>query len=180
MDTIDAILKRKSVRSYKKDQISDKDLETLLEAGKSGPGGGKYHLTVIQKADLIQKINDASKAAMLNSGIEFSVNRASIPGYEPVYGAPTLILLSAGDPNGLANVSCSAENMLVAATALGLGSCYLMSIRGAFGGDAGAAIALECGLPEGNTVFCAVIVGYQDGEAFASPAPKVRTVNFVK
>jgi FMN reductase [NAD(P)H] len=180
MDAINAILKRKSVRSYKKDQITDKDLETILEAGKSGPGGGQYHITVIQKQDLIRKINDATKAAMLGSGIEFSVKRASLPGYEPVYGAPTLILLSAGDPNGLANTSCCAENMLIAATALGLGSCYLMSIRGAFAGDAGAAVARECGLSDGNTVLCAVIVGYQDGEAFASTAPKVRTVNFVK
>ena len=180
MDAIDAILKRKSVRSYKKDQISDKDLETILEAGKSGPGGGQYHLSVIQKADLIQKINDRAKQAMLDSGIEFSVKRASIPGYEPVYGAPTLILLSADNPGGIASTSCSAENMLVAATALGLGSCYLMSIRGAFGGEDGAAVAQACGLPEGNTVFCGVIVGYPDGEKFKSPVPKVRTVNVVK
>ncbi len=180
MDAIEAILKRKSVRSYKKDQIADKALETIIEAGKSGPGGGKYHITVIQKADLIQKINDKAKEAMLNSGMEFSVKRASLPGYEPVYGAPTLILLSAGDQGGVANISCSAENMLVAATALGLGSCYLMSIRGAFGADAGADLAKECGLPEGNMVLCGVIVGYQDGEAFKSPAPKIRTVNYVK
>ena len=45
MNAIDAILKRKSVRSYKKDQISDKELESIVEAGKSGPGGwrGRYH-----------------------------------------------------------------------------------------------------------------------------------------
>ncbi len=180
MDAIDAILKRESVRQYKKDQITDKDLNVILEAGKSGPGGGAYHLTVIQKADLIQKINDKTKEAMLNSGMEFSVKRASTPGYEPVYGAPTLILLSASDPNGIANTSCSAENMLIAATALGLGSCYLMSIRGAFAGEEGAAIAAECGLPEGNTVLCGVIAGYKAGDAFKSPVPKIRTVNTVK
>jgi FMN reductase [NAD(P)H] len=179
MDTIEAILKRKSVRSYKKEQITDKELETVLEAGRSGPGGGAYHISVIQKAELIKKINDTAKAAMLN-GNDFSKQRASLPGYEPVYGAPTLILLSAGDPNGIANTSCCAENMLVAATALGLGSCYLMSVRGAFAGDNGAALLKECGVPEGNQICCAVILGYKAGDAFASTAPKVRTVNYVK
>lgn len=179
MDALEAILKRKSVRSYKKEQITDKELETILEAGKSGPGGGAYHMSVIQKPELLKKINDTTKIAMLNGG-GFMKERASLPGYEPVYGAPTLILLSASDPNGIANTSCSAENMLIAATALGLGSCYLMSVRGAFNGDGGSGLLKECGIPEGNTICCAVIAGYQEGEAFKSPAQKVRTVNYVK
>lgn len=179
MDTLEAILKRKSVRSYKKEQISDKDLEAILEAGKSGPGGGAYHISVIQKSELIQKINDSTKAAML-VGNDFMKQRASLPGYEPIYGAPTLILLSAGDPNGVANTSCAAENMLIAATALGFGSCYLMSPRGAFAGEHGQELMNECGIPEGNAFICAVIVGYKDGDAFTSSAPKVRTVNYVK
>ena len=179
MEALEAILKRKSVRSYKKEQITDSELEAVLEAGKSGPGGGAYHLSVIQVPELIKKINDLTKTAMLAGG-GFGQQRASLPGYEPVYGAPTLVLLSAGDPNGIANTSCCAENMLVAATALGLGSCYLMSMRSAFAGDTGADLLKECGVPEGNTVCCAVILGYQDGEAFKSAAPKVRTVNYVK
>jgi FMN reductase [NAD(P)H] len=179
MDTIEAILKRKSVRSYTNQQISDKDLETILETGKCGPGSGALQLSVIQKPELIQRINDITKAAML-AGEGFMKQRASTPGYEPIYGAPTLILLSAGDPNGMANTSCTAENMLIAATALGLGSCYLMSPRAAFAGDNGAVLMRECGIPEGSTFNCAVIVGYKAGDAFTSPAPKVRTVNYVK
>lgn len=179
MDTIEAIMSRRSVRSYKKDQISDKDLETILEAGKCGPGSGAYHMSVIQKPELIKKINDTTKAAMLG-GNDFMKQRASLPGYEPIYGATTLIMLSAGDPNGVANTSCSAENMLIAATALGLGSCYLMSPRGAFAGEGAAALMTECGIPEGNSFICAVIVGYKEGDAFVSSAPKIRTVNVVK
>lgn len=179
MDALEAIAKRKSVRSYKKEQISDKELEAILEAGKSGPGGGAYHISIIQKPELLKKINDVTKKAMLG-GNDFSKSRASLPGYEPLYGAPTMLILSAGDPNGIANTSCSAENMLIAATALGLGSCYLMSPRGAFAGEEGAALAKECGFPDGYQMNCAVIVGYQDGEAFASSAQKIRTVHYVK
>jgi FMN reductase [NAD(P)H] len=179
MDTLDAIAKRKSVRSYKKEQVSDKDLDAIIEAGKSGPGGGAYHISVIQKPELLQKINDMTKKAMLN-GNDFSKSRASLPGYEPLYGAPTMLILSAADPNGIANTSCSAENMLVAATALGLGSCYLMSPKAAFSGENGAELNKECAIPEGYSFHCAVIVGMRDGEAFASSAQKIRTVSYVK
>lgn len=180
MDTLEAILKRKSVRSYKNEQISEAELKALVDAGMSGPGGGAVHLSVIQKGDLIQRINDITKNAMLNSGVEFSVQRASLPGYEPIYGAPTLILLSAPDPNGAVNCACAAENMLIAATALGLGSCFLMSIRAAFGGENSAALLADCGVPAGNVVCCGVIAGYQDGDRFSSSNRKVRTVNYVK
>lgn len=179
MEALEAILKRKSVRSYKKEQISDTALDAIVEAGKSGPGGGEVYITVIQKAELIQKINDLTKAAMLSGG-GFMKERASLPGYEPVYGAPTLILLTAPDQNGIANCSCAAENMLVAATALGLGSCYLMSPRGAFSSETGPSLLAECGIPENNTFYCGVIVGYQDGDAFSSANRKVRNVNYVK
>lgn len=180
MNAIDAIMKRESVREYTAEQISNADLDTILEAGKSGPGSGAIHMSVIQNPTLLGQLNDAAKSAMLNSGIEFSINRASTPGYEPVYGAPTMIILSASDRSGVPNTSCSAENMLIAATALGLGSCYLMSIRGAFGGDTGQALKQSCGVPDGSDVLCAVITGFKAGDAFKSPAPKIRTVNIVK
>jgi hypothetical protein len=70
--------------------------------------------------------------------------------------------------------------MLIAATALGLVSCYLMSIRGAFAGDEGAAVAADCGLPEGNTIFCGRHRRYQDGDAFKSHRTENQTVHYVK
>ncbi len=180
MDAINAIVQRESVRSYTSEQITDKQLDTILDAGKSGPGSGAIHFSVIQNAALIQTINNTTKQAMLNSGIEFSVQRASTPGYEPVYGAPTLILLSAGDRSAIPNSSCAAENMLIAATALGLGSCFLMSIRAAFAGEIGDELRDKCQVPDGSDVVCGVIVGNKAGDKFKSPAPKVRTVSMIK
>lgn len=180
MNAQDAILARKSVRAYKPEQITDEELKALVEAGLSGPGGGPVHLTVLQNADIIQSINDITKNGMLSSGNDFAVSRASLPGYEPVYGAPTLFLLSAPDANGLANCACAAENILIAATSLGLGSCYLASIRGAFVGDVTPALLRDCGVPEGNAICCGVIAGYPDGDKFSSSNRKVRTVNYVK
>ena len=67
----------------------------------------------------------------------FLENLAAQEGYHPLYGAAALVVLSA--PGGLdekgfnmANVSCAAENMLLAAAGLGLGSCFLMGPMAAF------------------------------------------------
>jgi len=50
---------------------------------------------VIQNTGLRQRINDRALDAMVHSGNEFAQQRASLPGYQPIYGAPVLILLSA-------------------------------------------------------------------------------------
>lgn len=56
---------------------------------------------------------------------------ARTPGYDPVRNARTAIVLSAldgNDPNGfnMANVSCAAENIILTATELGIGSRFAM------------------------------------------------------
>ena len=43
---------------------------------------------------LKQKINDRTLDAMVHSGNEFLQQRASLAGYQPIYGPPVLILLS--------------------------------------------------------------------------------------
>jgi nitroreductase len=77
-----------------------------------------------------------------------------------------LILLSApGDaPFGAVNTALAAENMLLEATGLGLGSCYLVSPTRALNGENNLDLAREAGVPKGYTVQCAVIVGYAASE----------------
>ncbi len=182
MDALQAISKRRSIRSYKSQQIPDSTLEKILAAGSCAPVAGSFQMSVIQKPELLKKINDTTKEAMLSSGIPFSVERASLPGYEPLYGAPTLIALysTEGSPTGAANASCAAENMLIAATALGLGSCYLASPRMAFGGKDGAELAREAGIPEGFSFNCAIIVGYKKDENLFARSREEIKITYVK
>jgi nitroreductase len=63
MDALEAILKRKSVRSYKKEQITDEELKKLVDAGMSGPGGGAVHLTSSKKAGSSGKSTTSPKAS---------------------------------------------------------------------------------------------------------------------
>ena len=60
METLKSISLRKSVRSYKPEQISDAVLENIINAGFKAPvASSKYdslHITVIQNTEIIKKI----------------------------------------------------------------------------------------------------------------------------
>jgi FMN reductase [NAD(P)H] len=162
MNISETILKRKSIRSYMDKPVPADDLEKIIEAGRWAPNAGPYQITVVRNSKLRIRINDRTHEAMIHSGIDFLQQRASLPGYQPLYGAPVLILLSAPDesPYGSVNAALAAQNMLLEATARGLGTCYLVSPSLALNGEKNASLSAEAGIPEGYGFKCAVIIGY--------------------
>ena len=166
MTLSETIMKRKSIRAYQDKPVPGSDLERIIEAGRWAPNAGPFQICVIRNAELRQTINDRTLDAMLHSGIEFLVQRASLPGYQPLYGAPVLILLSAPDksPYGVVNTALAAENMLLEATGLGYGSCFLVSPTLALNGETNLDLARAAGIPEGYRLTCAVIVGFTAAE----------------
>ncbi len=155
MDTLKAIASRKSTRGYKPEQITDHELDTIVSAGATAPiGMGQFesvHMTIIQKADFLHKLS-------LAGGEIFGK-----PGMETLYGAPSLVLISSkpnefGTEVGIANSACMIENMCLAATALGVGSVYIMGAIVAL--NKNAELLAELKLPEGYNPVAAVALGY--------------------
>lgn len=150
-----AIAMRKSTRSYKFEQINDEVLNTIINAGCAAPVGyGAYdtvHLTIIQNPDLLNKI--AKTAADI----------FGTPNTNPLYEAPTLIIIS-GKPNDkfpnaeIANAACIIENMALATTNIGIGSVYLLGIIRAFHEDKALLSSLD--LPENFIPASAIALGY--------------------
>jgi len=62
-ETLKVIKERRSIRSYKKEQIKDEELQAVLEAGSYAPNTGDqaWHFTVIQKKEILEKINYLAK-----------------------------------------------------------------------------------------------------------------------
>ena len=166
MNISEAIAKRQSVRAYFDKPVLTDDLEKIVEAGRWAPNAGPFQISVVHNAGLRQRINNRAHDAMVHSGNEFLQQRASLPRYQPLYGAPVLILLSAPDdaPYSAHNAALAAENMLLEATELGLGSCYLVSPTLALNGKNNRDLAQKAGIPDGYIVQCAVIVGYAAAE----------------
>ncbi|WP_409200832.1 nitroreductase family protein [Methanobrevibacter sp. DSM 116169] len=179
METLDTINKRKSIRGYESKDIEKEKLDTLLDVANKAPNAGPFQLTVIQNKDLLNRINVATKDFMLNSGNEFFESRAKIPGYEPMYGAPCMIIFSAPEEGfGQVNCACSATTMILEATDLDLGSCYVVSPVIALG--ANPELAKKLNLPEGFTPVCGVLLGYANGEGFPSTGrEEVDNINYI-
>lgn len=162
MQVLNAIELRKSVRTYTPKTVETEKMRAIIKAGNLAPVFGRFHMTVIENQQLLQEINDATLDMMKHSGDEFLEKRAATEGYNPLYGAPALIILSApngNDSNGfnMANVSCAAENMIIQATEFGLGSCFVMGPMIAF---ANPALAKKVEIPEKYTPLAGVLVGY--------------------
>jgi FMN reductase [NAD(P)H] len=166
MDVKDAVIKRKSIRSYLAEQVSDADLATIISAGQWAPNAGTYTMSVVRSPDLMRRINEKTLEAMRLSGNDFLMERASLPGYLPLYGAPVVIFLSGPTDMPITQLNCAVavENMLLQATELGLGSCFLRSPAYALNDPANVDLAREAGIPEGSQMECGMAFGYTDDE----------------
>ena len=101
---------------------------------------------------------------------------------DPFYGAPTLVVVSA-KADCIApqqDGSLAIENMMLAASSLGIGSCWINCLARFLTTEDGKAFAEKVGIPAGYVGVSCLILGYPQGER---PEPKERaqgTVNFVK
>mgnify|MGYP005916579299 FL=1 len=99
--------------------------------------------------------------------------------HNPFYDAPTVILVFA-DATQLAPIEdgCNVlENMMLAAHAIGLGSCWIYAAKVLFSTEEGAAFQKELGLSETDQIVGSIAVGYPDG---AAPQPKPRKESFFR
>ena len=85
LETLMSIKERRSVRSYRKEQISKEELDAVLEAGTyaaSGMGRQPAKMVVVQEPELIAKLSKMNGAVM---GADS----------DPFYGAPTVVIVFA-------------------------------------------------------------------------------------
>ena len=164
-----ALRERRSCRSYKPDQIKDDELQAVLEAGTWAPtakGLQDPWIVAVQNPDLLKKISRMN-AAVWGRDVD------------PFYGAPTYVLVFGSDPavwaNSVPDGSLVLGNMMNAAHAIGLGSCWINREREMFATPEGKALMQELGLPEGLVGSGALSLGYP-----AAPPrdPKPRKENY--
>ena len=100
-ETLEVIKKRRSIRRFKLEQIPDSELQEILDCALCAPNARnqqKWHFTVIQNKDVLDRMENVMKENMVNSGIAFLAKRARDPDHHPFNNAPTLILVT-GDAN---------------------------------------------------------------------------------
>ncbi len=157
-EALEVLKNRRSVRKFKAEQVPEDVLDAVLEAGTYAPtGAGKQSPTIVavQNPETVAKI-DAMNAAVLNSSNNV----------HPYYGSPTILLVLA-DPKAITpiedacNVGC---NLVNAAYAAGLGSCWIHRSKEMFESADGKALLKEWGLSKDMIGVCSIALGYADSE----------------
>lgn len=145
---------RRSVRVYKEEQISDKELDAILEAGTYAPTGMNGQTPVIvavQNAGLIARLEEENAKVM------------GRPGTHPFYGAPTVVVVFADKtfPTGFEDACLVLGNLLNAAAAVGVGSCWIHRAREVFASPFGRELMEKWGLdPDKYVGVGNCILGY--------------------
>jgi nitroreductase len=183
-ETIKVIKNRRSIRKFKEEQISDSELQEILDCALHAPNAGnqqKWHFTVIQNRDMLERMERILKENMLNSGVDFLAKVASDPNIRIFGNAPTVILITADERARFVQIDCAAaaQNILVAAESLNIGSHIMTSSEFLFASEKGDELKRELGVPDGYNHICTIALGYKD----ENPAPKQRrrdVINYIK
>jgi nitroreductase len=160
MDVFQAIRGRRSVRRYKTDAVPKELIEKILDAGRWAPSGGNiqpWKFIVISDRNLLELIRKVSPGYLGEAPFAILVCSDKEKAYK-VGGALGRDYLSVSD------CSMAVENMLLAAYALGLGTCVVKSF-------ARIAVKEMLEIPEGIEPELLVIAGYPASE----PKPPART-----
>ena len=175
MDLMAAILNRKSIRSYQGKQVPEDALNKILEAGRRAPSW-----TNSQTWRFIIVRDNATKEKLAQTALS-----AGNRGFEALKQAPVALVVCAElnksgcrDGKPLTNkegywymfdAGITMQNMVLAAWAEGLGTCYL----GGFDADA---VDKILGIPDGYAIVAMTPLGYPAEEPAAKPRKELSEI----
>lgn len=167
-DAMEVLLTRRSIRNFNDKPIPEDVLNKILEAGTYAPTAmGMQKPIIIAITD--KKVRD-----------EVSRENAKIMGREgtdPFYGAPVILLVAVENyPNAVYDGSCVMDNLLNAAWAMGVGSCWIHRAKEELESDFGKKLLKSLGIVGDYIGVGHAALGYFEGEP---PLPKPRKENYI-
>jgi nitroreductase len=177
---IEAINQRRSIRAYEDKPIPKDVINTIIEAGNQAPSTGRmvkgnvlqfqpWRFVVVEDPAFRQKLVDTAlpiwkqfMESMKEMDPELYENVMTLYEALPepkdlVYYSAPVILFVIGPVSNAVSCALACENIMIAATSLGLGSCYVgfgMMVKG----NADVVKALE--LTDGERIYGPILLGY--------------------
>lgn len=178
MEALEAILTRRSTRNYRPDAVEAEKLEQILNAAKQAPSGGNSqtnHFLVIQNREVLCKLAAMAQEAFARmeitedtyKSLKNSIVLSKRGGYVFCYNAPVLIVVANRKEygNNMADCACAIENMMIAANALDLGSCWINQLKWLNEEPEIVEYLHTLGMKEDERVYGSVIIGYPAGDS---------------
>lgn len=160
---IDEIISRRSVRKYKPDMIPKEVIDEIVKAGTyAATGRGRQSPVIIVVTD--KEVRD--KFSRLNGGIMGTDG-------DPFYGAPVVLIVLADKnvPTHVYDGSLVMGNLMLAAHAMGIGSCWIHRAKEEFEQKEGKELLASLGIEGEYEGIGHCILGYSD-EVEKEPSPR--------
>ena len=167
-ETLETIKSRRSCRAYKPEQITAEELEAVTTAGTwAATAMGRQSPVMVA----VQDKETLAALSRLNAAVMGTQN-------DPFYGAPTAVLVlgEKNNPNGVQDASLVMGNLMNAAYAVGVDSCWIHRAREVFDSEEGKELKKQWGVPEEYIGVGHCVLGYRDCEY---PTAKPRKDGFV-
>lgn len=176
-EVINTMLSRRSIRKYKPEQIKDNELTAILNAGLAAPSAGGRQgvlFLVTQDRTINEHLGKLNKTffhgRISNKEVYISQEQPSIADDPTIksafYGAPTVITLF-GAKNWLyseSDCSVAAENIMLAAHSLKIGSCMIGRAAETFDTSYGQELLHKWNFDENYEPTYHILLGYPDCE----------------
>ena len=165
-EILNAIASRRSCRAYKPEQITAEELEAVTTAGTwAATAMGRQSPVMVA----VQDKETLAELSRLNAAVMGTQN-------DPFYGAPTAVLVlgEKNNPNGVQDASLVMGNLLLAASGIGLGSCWINRAKEEFETEEGKALLKKWGVPNAENLRGVgnCILGYAAEGGKKAPAPR--------
>ena len=185
-DIFETIMHRRSIRRFEPKQIEEAALQQIIQAGLYAPSAGGRQgviFAVCQDKEVNERLGKIKRA---NARPQMATKTSFVSREQPsiaddpkltnaFYDAPTVITMFA-PKNFLFSVddcAVAAENMMLAADALGIGSCYIGQGWTAFADPYGQEILQQWNIPADHYAVMQLLLGYSR-ECDKHPTPKPR------
>ena len=178
MDAMEAILTRRSTRRLSPELPARELIEQVIEAGRHAPSGSNSqttHMIVITKKSVLNELAALVQQAFAKMevgpdtyvSLQNAILASKKGGYVLHYNAPVLIVTAnrIGYGNAMADSACALENMMIAANALELGSCWINQLHWLTEDPTIRDYLAGFGIAENETVTGGLILGHAAGGA---------------
>ncbi|WP_077610665.1 nitroreductase [Clostridium sp. Marseille-P2415] len=171
-ETIKNLLERRSVRSYTSKQVAKEVLHTILEAGTFAPSGMNRQPVVMAA---VQNPEIRDRLSKLNASVTGTDN-------DPFYGAPTVIVVLADRTSAtyVYDGSVAMANLMNAAHAVGVDSCWVHRAREVFESEEGKQLLKEWGIQGDYEGIGHCILGYGADEYPQAKPRKEHAIVYVE
>ena len=166
MDLLEAIRKRRSVREYTSEPVDDAVLRELIEAAVQAPSAinqQPWTFVVVKDPARLAQISDKAKSHLLKASLRAPAHpfreMLNDPDFDIFYDAPVLVVIAAADPTDWAVEDCAlaAENLMLAAYAKDLGTCWIGFAQNWLATPEGKA---NLGIPATYAPIAPIVVGH--------------------